>query len=35
VGTVYGSADKAGDVQTNGKLLKKAYDLGKKLVNLK
>ena len=31
VGTVYGSADKAGDVQTNGKLLEKAYDLGKKL----
>ncbi len=35
VGTVYGSADKAGDVQTNGKLLQKAYDLGKKLVNPK
>jgi multimeric flavodoxin WrbA len=35
VGTVYGSVDKAGDVQTNGKLLKKAYDLGKKLVNPK
>ena len=33
VGTVYGSADKAGDVQTNGELLQKAYDLGKKLVN--
>jgi multimeric flavodoxin WrbA len=33
VGTVYGSADKAGDIQTNGKLLEKAYDLGKKLVN--
>jgi multimeric flavodoxin WrbA len=35
VGVVYGSADKAGDVQTNGKLLQKAYDLGKKLVNPK
>jgi hypothetical protein len=35
VGTVYGSANKAGDVQTNGKLLEKAYDLGKKLVNPK
>jgi hypothetical protein len=35
VGTVYGSADKAGDVRTNGKLLKKAYDLGKKLTNPK
>jgi len=33
VGAVYGSADKAGDVQANGKLLRKAYDLGKKLVN--
>lgn len=31
VGSVYGRADKAGDVQTNGKLLQKAYDLGKKL----
>jgi len=31
VGSVYGNADKAGDVQTNGKLLQKAYDLGKKL----
>jgi multimeric flavodoxin WrbA len=31
VGLVYGRADKAGDVQTNGKLLQKAYDLGKKL----
>jgi multimeric flavodoxin WrbA len=35
VGAVYGSADKAGDVQTNRKLLQKAYDLGKKLVNPK
>ena len=35
VGMVYGSADKAGDIQTNGKLLQKAYDLGKKLVNPK
>jgi len=35
VGTVYGSADKAGDVQSNGKLLQKAHDLGKKLVNPK
>jgi multimeric flavodoxin WrbA len=32
VGMVYGSADKAGDVQTNGKLLHKAYDLGRKIV---
>ena len=35
VGSVYGSADKAGDVQTNGKLLEKAYALGKKLANPK
>lgn len=35
VGTVYGSADKAGDIQTNGRLLQKACDLGKKLVNQK
>ena len=35
VGAVYGSADKAGDVKTNGKLLEKAFDLGKKLVNPK
>ena len=35
IGTVYGSADKAGDVQTNGQLLQKAYDLGRKLVNPK
>ena len=33
VGTVYGSADKAGAVQANGKLLQKAYDLGRKIVN--
>jgi hypothetical protein len=30
---VHGSADKAGDVQTNGKLLQEAYDLGRKIVN--
>ncbi|MGD0804824.1 MAG: flavodoxin family protein [Candidatus Bathyarchaeia archaeon] len=35
VGSVYGSADKAGDIQTNGKALQKAYGLGKKLVNQK
>ena len=35
LGAVYGSAGKAGDVQTNGKLLQKAYDLGKKLANPK
>jgi len=35
VGAVYGSADKAGAVRTNGKLLQKAYDLGRKLVNPK
>jgi len=35
VGAVYGSADKVGDVQTNRKLLQKAYDLGKRLVNPK
>jgi len=35
VGTVYGTADKAGDVQTNVKLLQKAYDLGKKMANPK
>ena len=33
VGMVHGSAGKAGDVQTNGKLLQKAYDLGRKIVN--
>jgi len=35
VGMVYGRADKAGDVQTNEKLLQKAYDLGRKLANPK
>lgn len=35
VGTVHGSAGKAGDVQANGKLLQKAYDLGRKIVNPK
>jgi hypothetical protein len=35
VGAVYGSANKAGEVQTNVKLLQKAYDLGKKLANSK
>jgi multimeric flavodoxin WrbA len=35
VGTVYGTANKAGEVQTNRELLQKAYDLGKKLVNPK
>ena len=35
VGMVYGSAGKAGDVQTNEKLLQKAYDLGRKIVNSK
>jgi multimeric flavodoxin WrbA len=35
VGTVYGSADKAGDIQANGKLLQTAYDLGRRLVNPK
>ena len=34
-GMVYGCADKPGDVQTNRKLLQRAYDLGKKLVNPK
>jgi multimeric flavodoxin WrbA len=33
VGMVYGSADKAGDVQTNEKLLQKAYDLGRIVVD--
>jgi multimeric flavodoxin WrbA len=33
VGTVYGSADKAGAVQANEILLQKAYDLGRKIVN--
>ena len=35
IGMVYGSADKAGDIQTNGKLLQKAYDLGRTIVNSK
>jgi len=35
VGTVHGSAGKAGDVQANVKLLQKAYDLGKKIANPK
>ena len=35
VGKVYGSAGKAGDVQANGKLLQKAHDLGRKIVNPK
>jgi len=35
VGTVYGTANKAGEVQTNEELLQKAYDLGKKLVSPK
>jgi multimeric flavodoxin WrbA len=35
VGSVYGSVSNAGDVQTNEKLLQKAYDLGKKLANTK
>ncbi len=35
VGSVYGSADKAGDIRTNEKLLQKAYDLGRRLANSK
>ena len=35
VGTVQGSAGKAGDVQANVKLLQKAYDLGRKIANPK
>jgi multimeric flavodoxin WrbA len=31
VGAVYGSAGKAGDVQANGELLQKAYDLGREI----
>jgi len=34
VGTVYGTADKAGETQTNEGLLEESYGLGKKLVNL-
>jgi len=33
VGAVYGSAAKAGDAQTNKKLLQKAYELGKKIAS--
>jgi multimeric flavodoxin WrbA len=33
VGTVYGTANKPGDIQANGDLLKKAYSLGEKMVN--
>ncbi len=33
VGAVYGSADKPGDIQANGELLKSAYSLGEKMVN--
>jgi multimeric flavodoxin WrbA len=32
-GMVYGTANKAGEVQANKKLLQRAYDLGKKLAN--
>jgi hypothetical protein len=32
---VYGCANKAGDIQVNGKLLQNAFDLGKKTVNPK
>jgi multimeric flavodoxin WrbA len=35
VGAVYGTANKAGDVQTNKELLQEAYELGRKLVNPK
>jgi multimeric flavodoxin WrbA len=35
VGAVYGSAGKAGDVQANGKLLQKAYDLGRRMASSK
>ena len=31
LGTVHGSADKAGDIQTNDKLLQEAYELGRKI----
>jgi multimeric flavodoxin WrbA len=33
MGMVYGTANRAGEVQANKKLLQKAYDLGKKLAN--
>jgi multimeric flavodoxin WrbA len=35
VGTVYGTASDEGDVQTNKRLLREAYDLGKKLAEPK
>lgn len=35
VGTVYGSANKAGEVQGNDKLLEKAYNLGRKIAQTK
>lgn len=35
VGAVHGSAGKAGDVQANGRLLQKAYDLGRKIASPK
>ncbi|TFH13251.1 flavodoxin family protein [Candidatus Bathyarchaeota archaeon] len=35
VGTVYGSANKAGEVQGNEKLLEKAYNLGRKIAQTK
>ena len=33
VGVLYGSANKAGEIQSNSKLLEKAYNLGKKIAN--
>ncbi|MBN2334561.1 flavodoxin family protein [Candidatus Bathyarchaeota archaeon] len=33
VGMVYGTVGKPGDVQSNGKLLQKAYDLGREVAN--
>lgn len=35
VGAVYGSANKAGEIQNNNKVLEKAYDLGKKIAKTK
>ena len=35
MGTVHGSAGKAGDVQSNDKLLQEAYELGRKIVGPK
>jgi hypothetical protein len=35
VGAVYGSANKAGEVQGNDKLLEKAYSLGRKIAQTK